>query len=898
MPVLVINGTVIKGNDQWAQCEKSDVTAALKAGGNRIVADVTNYTSYGGLLFELYAEMEDGKAFWLASDKSWRWEYNGKTGQAVEIARPPTGIWGDRMDCKYIGPMVKSQIQNLTQDGFDIMPEKAVEDFGEMTAVISDGQGRKRNVVVHFAPRSGQWKSDEWNHVRLDIKPMEAFGLGDDTRLTLNPTFLNLAGEASCTFNHGHAGAAEFPRVKLLNAGQRPWFEVDGRRLAPFYFDLPFGFVAMSDSKDYFVSNAAVAGSNIVRFWYGLRDFWLGPEQFDFASLDKAIAIVHSRMPDAHIIITCKTYMPDWWLDKYPDSRMGWFRESKNYNGYYQTFASEQFLTDVPTGIRALIAHLRASGAASSVIGLVFADGQTSEWMYPNEPYGGPLRNIFSGYAPADRAAFRSFLKRKYGDVPANADLPTPEEWNVRDDGIFINPEKHQNLIDFFEFRNGTSSRAIRTFAGVVKAETDRRLLSGAYYGYLVMFSRAFNQFQSSGHLGVHEVVSSGDCDLFFAPSLYGWRSPGFADSTMQLPESLTMLGGIPVCEFDYRTYSEFDQGQLGNGGWVTVMTTLSGIDRGFGMAMVRGAGGHWMELHERWYREPILIKHISRLLEAYRGLPEKPAGVIVPEVCLVFDEHSAMRLANNVGDGVHRAVVAETCRVMPKTGVCYQQLLLNELLTPGLVPPHKFYVFMNTFELNDEQRAQIKERLNAEKASALWFYAPGVLKPGKRVDAGGIAEITGIKARRDDGKMALNCRVEEAFGGGERRAFLGTVPNFLPESGFDAVVARHGDMPVVVARTSDGRTDYFSAALTPPITLFSEMFRRAGVHSYQEGSDIVYTGNDLIVFNAVTEGKKRLVLPKGVKARLILGNLVDYDAETSTVEAPAGSTGIFLLER
>ena len=33
------------------------------------------------------------------------------------------------------------------------------------------------------------------------------------------------------------------------------------------------------------------AGSNIVRSWYGLRDFWKGPNEFDFSSLDFRIDV-------------------------------------------------------------------------------------------------------------------------------------------------------------------------------------------------------------------------------------------------------------------------------------------------------------------------------------------------------------------------------------------------------------------------------------------------------------------------------------------------------------------------------------------------------------------------------------------------------------------------------
>ena len=152
----------------------------------------------------------------------------------------------------------------------------------------------------------------------------------------------------------------------------------------------------------------------------------------------------------------------------------------------------------------------------------------------------------------------------------------------------------------------------------------------------------------------------------------------------MQPAEAITGNGGIPIMEFDYRTYSEFAPSQLHNGAADTPAMTLSLLDKGFGVAMVRAAGGHWMELHERWFREPLQYNHVAKLFKLYRSLPETPAGTVPKDLCIVNSETSQFRTVNNSGDGVYRGLLYELCRLMPRTGTAYRHVLLKDLLKPG----------------------------------------------------------------------------------------------------------------------------------------------------------------------------------------------------------------------
>ncbi|MCI5778374.1 MAG: hypothetical protein MR051_00905 [Lentisphaeria bacterium] len=894
-----LNGHKFGKKSLFSTCDRVDVTEMLKAGANRFVVDVDNYGSAAGLLLELYAELENGEVFTLKSDRNWRYVHGDKTGPAVELATPPHGIWGDRVDCAYIGPRISSELRDFSETGFAVKPSAAVPDYGQVTVEVVSDTGDARKLGVEITPRSGEWKQGEWNDVKLHFNPELTAGMkGKDFTVRLIPEYFSVPGEVSCAMTPRKVERAEFPTVRLVGAGTRPYFEVDGRKLAPFYFDLPGSFVGAPMQKAHFVANAARAGSNIVRTWAALRDFWKGPDEFDFSTLDFALATIRANMPDAHVILTFKTYMPDWWLDANPGDRIKWFREHRLYHNYYQTLGSEKWVRDAQIGIKALIEHLRATGDAKYVIGIAFADGQTSEWIWASHPYGGKVPFIHHGDSEADHAAFAKFVNAKYNGRPPYApQVPRPETWNVRDEGIFLDPDKSRVLSDWWDFRSACCSKAIRTFAALVKKETGRRIMSGAYYGYHDMLSGMFHNWQPGGHLRLHEVVSSGDCELFFAPTVYNNRFPGDPDGIMQPPEAITLNGGIPIMEFDYRTYTEYMPNQARNGGADTPAMTLSLLDKGFGLALTRGAGGHWMELHERWFREPLQYKHVGKLLKLYRSLPEKPAGTVVPDVCFVNDEKAVLRTTNGVGDSVYRALLREMFRVVPYSGASCRQVLLSDLLTPGKVPAHKFYVFLDLFELDDAQRAALKRRLADENAHGLWFYAPGVLKPGKKVDLSGITEMTGIPVERIDASWRVDWASTKEFGGGLHPAYLTTGLNFRPTGG-DVIVAKSGKNLAVVGRRDGTRTDYFSAALVPETRALQEMFRRAGVRLYQRGTDVVHAGNDFVILHAVTGGRKELLVPEGMVAEQILGPKVKFAPDAPEWTAQPGMTYGFILKK
>ena len=109
--------------------------------------------------------------------------------------------------------------------------------------------------------------------------------------------------------------------------------------------------------------------------------------------------------------------------------------------------------------------------------------------------------------------------------------------------------------------------------------------------------------------------------------------------------------------------------------------------------------------------------------------------------------------------------------------------------------------------------------------------------------------------------------------------------------------MAKSGKYPSVVGKNNNGRIDYFSAALVPQEHALQEMFRRAGVRIYQNGTDCISAGNDFLVLHASTGGRKQLLIPDGHYVEQVLGPKVEVDPANPEWNAQAGLTYGFILK-
>ena len=117
--------------------------------------------------------------------------------------------------------------------------------------------------------------------------------------------------------------------------------------------------------------------------------------------------------PDAIFFLGVGGFMPEWWLKDNPDDATKHADGSPRYEiREAQALSSQKWLRDAEAPLRALIDHLKRSPYGRRVWGISLAEHTNSEWFWTIRGVGN--KPVVSGYSPADLAAFREFLKRKY----------------------------------------------------------------------------------------------------------------------------------------------------------------------------------------------------------------------------------------------------------------------------------------------------------------------------------------------------------------------------------------------------------------------------------------------------------------------------------------------------
>ena len=230
------------------------------------------------------------------------------------------------------------------------------------------------------------------------------------------------------------------------------------RKLAIGFYKPGKSFVWLGGPQDCFARQIKLAGDAGVDFVsFPTPDVWPKPgEAPDWSAVDAACARVLMANPHALLIPRIGMDPPKWWCDAHPDDVMQW-EDGHRAKG---TPASPRYRRDAAEQLTAIVAHLEEK-FGDHMAGYHPVGQNTGEWFY-DDSWKHPL----SGYSPADLAAWRLWLKQRYGtdqelrgawnDAAASLDsvaVPTPAARHAAPAGVFRDPLKERALIDWAEFQ-------------------------------------------------------------------------------------------------------------------------------------------------------------------------------------------------------------------------------------------------------------------------------------------------------------------------------------------------------------------------------------------------------------------------------------------------------------
>lgn len=391
----------------------------------------------------------------------------------------------------------------------------------------------------------------------------------------------------------------------------------------------PDGLVATQPiMREYASAGVHLYSTDVVtREWPGPGHEDPDPGPFDFSLVEARFRRFLDVDPHAHFLVRMgfeTRWLPgNWWNKRYPEECL----VTSDGKIQTQSLASTVWRRQVNEFLKAYIGHLRAIGLYDRVIAYQIAAGSAGEWIESWSSMG----TVTPDYSEPMRARFRSWLRERYaGEVAAlraawgdesasfeTAEVPPAKRQLSTTRGLFRDPVRERDVIDFYTCLADTAADALLDFCRTVKAETGRDKITGAFFGYLMEIawngnffageskdpelyaSGEYSTYQRSGHLAVRRVLTSPDIDFIVSPYSYGFRGLGGDGLPMQPTESLRLNGKLYLMEEDTRMHNNFDPAQekphRRPGRMHPPGTTMAIYRRNFAQVVTHGLGITWM---------------------------------------------------------------------------------------------------------------------------------------------------------------------------------------------------------------------------------------------------------------------------------------------------------------
>ena len=617
---------------------------------------------------------------------------------------------------------------------------------------------------------------------------------------------------------------------------------------------------------------------------------WPRPgEAADWVVTDTTLDHILAVMPNAKIVPRFKVLAPSWWREEHPDDMFGADPNANfKYNHAVESFCSELWRREAKERIRALIEHVEEKYGAN-IVGYHPCPSHEEEWFWPGA-IGLPDR---SGYGPREIAAWRQWLKRKYGTDNAlqlawaqptvtleTAEVPPPKRYAECDaDGIFLSTATSRDIIDHNEFLSDMMSDVLLEFAHTVREVCGKKRLVLAFYGYCLETAPSYHQ-PGVGHDCLKKVLASPDVDILCSPISYWERLEGGVGPVMSTVESAAKAGKLWFMEDDSRTHLAISGtlSGLGNDAFIKMRWGAQHVLlRNLGEQLVRNMGCWWMDLGSlRWFEDPALWEMMRAIERADRIKLEHPMP-FRPAVAAFCDERAynystaAVFVPADKTTGkaehfirhpapTHAPLMSVSRLTLGHLGTSFGHYLLTDMLEQDM-PEVKLAIYMNPWVLTAKERTLLKQR--SANRFALWCFAPGYVDPVAGLHAEQVQELTGFHV------TPVHETYQQVKSTDEGRA-AGLPPEWAVDGAVSMVMAvteQPGDL--VLACWSDGKAAIvqrgnaiYNATTSLSWELLRHAAKAAGVHLYTDQECVFYTDGHFAVLHGIREETVTVTLP------------------------------------
>ena len=626
-------------------------------------------------------------------------------------------------------------------------------------------------------------------------------------------------------------------------------------------------FTLLGGTENAFVAQikmAAQAGVNFVSFPVDMP--WPEPgKPADWTNSDADCERVLRANPNALLLPRVGMGAPAWWRKAHPDELMQWEDGHRDE----AVVASPLYRRDAAERLAALVTHLEEK-FGDHIAGYHPNGQNTGEWFYVDT-----WKHPLNGYAPADFAAWRLWLKARYGDDAAlrrewndaavtcdSATVPTAKARHAAPAGIFRDPATERPLTDWAEFQQQAMADCVCELAHAVRTASRGQKLVVFFYGYVFEFGAIQNGPSTSGHYALRRALNCPDIDVLCSPISYFDRGLAESAPSMTAAESVALAGKLWLNEDDTHTYLATESFPGVDKHVTTLDNTNAQLIRNVAQESLRNLGTWWMDLGASgWFDDPAMWEQMKRLEALDRPLLEQ-ATPFRPEIAAVIDERSMLQVAAG-GQVVTVPGIYEARLALGRMGAPYGQYLLDDVLE-GRVHA-KVYVMLNAWRLSATEREKLLKATRG--ATHIWCYAPGYFDE-QRISLEAMRRLTGFELKKTASPKSWANPSDAGKKLGMQKAF-GIQRQIQPlfaaaDAAGDEILATYPDGSTAIAmrRGADGISIFVGA---PGLT--SELLRMAaragGAHLFTETDCNIYGNGRFLAVHASQDGPLTLDVGK-----------------------------------
>lgn len=461
---------------------------------------------------------------------------------------------------------------------------------------------------------------------------------------------------------------------------------------------------------------------------------WIGEDKYDFSAIDRQMDMFIENAPDAYFAPMIQLDTRKWYLESHPGI-------PNSFTHLSQIAYDEEWKKSASNYMKAAITHIEEK-YGNKVYGYFILCGTTTEWFSDGD---------YEASHPIKEKGYKWWC----GDE--NAQLPSLERLNA-DGGVFLS-EDEADVYKARKFHAETIADLVLYFTNEAQSVIRHNKLLGLYYGYL--FELGGERLYNAGPLGYEKVFLSTDIDMISSPSSYAYRGIHDPSAFMLTKKTLDEHNKLYFLEFDHITHvapTEVKDGIDKNSDNKSMITipgsnckckdeteSLNLMYRDFVLCNANNAALWWFDMFDGWFRSEGMMNAVKHMLQINKTLSEMNSESVAQ--IAVFAEGESMYRARK-SSKLATVCLSDIRRTLAECGAAYDLFSISDL-SLDIVDNYKLYIFVNQYDIPENRKKFISEKLSNNGKSVLWLYAPDYANDGK-LSTESISNITGITVDED----------------------------------------------------------------------------------------------------------------------------------------------------